>query len=61
MAPQQVEQAVVLARGHHRDALALARVRDAPVHLESLGQRREVGLEPGPIALELGERRTRSA
>ena len=36
-APEQVEQAVVVARDEQRDALALVRVREAPVHRERLG------------------------
>jgi hypothetical protein len=35
-APEQVEQAVVLARREHRRALCLVRVGEAPVHLERL-------------------------
>ena len=35
-APEQVEQAVIFARGEQRDALALARVREAEVHRERL-------------------------
>ena len=52
-APQQVEQAVVLARDEDRDALAIGRVGDRPLHRERLGDlRRERPLQLGAAEVE---------
>ena len=53
-APQQVEQAVVLARDEHGDALGPPRVVQAPLHREALGHRvrerpREVLADPSMV------------
>ena len=56
MAPEQVEQAVILARGHQRDPLSLVRVRDPPVHLKARGELAERSLEPVAVVLGLERR-----
>jgi hypothetical protein len=43
-APEEIEQAVVLARDEHRDALGAPRVVQAPLHREGLGHRVREGL-----------------
>ena len=55
LAPEQIEQAVVLARGHQRDAPALVRVGDPPVHREARRELAERGLEARPPGFETGE------
>ena len=54
-APEQVREAVVFARDHDRDPLALARLGEAAVHLEAPG---DLSLEAPPqrLALAVGSR-----
>ena len=52
-APEQVGEAVVFARDHDRDPLALARLGEAVLHLERRG---DLLLEAPPQLLQLGLR-----
>ena len=58
-APEQVGEAVVFARDHDRDPLALARLGEAVVHLEAAPRPPPRSAAAELLALALGDRRRR--